>query len=149
MKALFCRIDFNYTTNFVKKCFLFFSIFFFCENYILNSILLQNFHFYVIIFAFKAFFPSFFKVDIHSTNVSCATDPIRWPSFFFQSYRLEELINTLLKKWNISQTFLIHFTLYLYLWWSLYLWWRVPRLIYIFPKVSSCHFTFSFFDLKR
>ena len=83
MKALFCRIYFNYTTNFVKKCFLFFSIFFFCENYILNSILLQNFHFYVIIFAFKAFFPSFFKVDIHSTNVSCATDPIRWPSFFF------------------------------------------------------------------
>ena len=98
MEALFCRIDFNYTTNFVKKCFLFFSIFFFCENYILNSILLQNFHFYVIIFAFKAFFPSFFKVDIHSTNVSCATDPIRWPSFFFQSYRLEELINTLLTK---------------------------------------------------
>ena len=98
MKALFCRIDFNYTTNFVKKCFLFFSIFFFCEKYILNSILLQNFHFYVIIFAFKAFFPSFFKVDIHSTNVSCATDPIRWPSFFFQSYRLEELINTLLTK---------------------------------------------------
>ena len=83
MKALFCRIDFNYTTNFVKKCFIFFSIFFFCENCILNSILLQNFHFYVIIFAFKAFFPSFFKVDIHSTNVSCATDPIRWPSFFF------------------------------------------------------------------
>ena len=98
MKALFCRIDFNYTTNFVKKCFLFFSIFFFCENYILNSMLLQNFHFYVIIFAFKTFFPSFFKVDIHSTNVSCATDPIRWPSFFFQSYRLEELINTLLTK---------------------------------------------------
>ena len=98
MEALFCRIDFNYTTNFVKKCFLFFSIFFFCENYILNSMLLQNFHFYVIIFAFKTFFPSFFKVDIHSTNVSCATDPIRWPSFFFQSYRLEELINTLLTK---------------------------------------------------
>ena len=98
MKALFCRIDFNYTTNFVKKCFLFFSIFFFCENYILNSMLLQNFHFYVIIFAFKTFFPSFFKVDIHSTNVSCATDPIRWPSFFFQSYRLEELINTLRTK---------------------------------------------------
>ena len=98
MEALFCRIDFNYTTNFVKKCFLFFSIFFFCENYILNSMLLQNFHFYVIIFAFKTFFPSFFKVDIHSTNVSCATDPIRWPSFFFHCYRLEELINTLLTK---------------------------------------------------
>ena len=36
--------------------------------------------------------------------------------------------NKLLAKWNISQAFLIHFTLYLYLWW------RVSRLIYIFLR---------------
>ena len=111
MEALFCRIDFNYTTNFVKKCFLFFSIFFFCENYILNSMLLQNFHFYVIIFAFKTFFPSFFKVDIHSTNVSCATDPIRWPSFFFSKLQARGTNKyTTNKMFHRHFWFTLHFT---------------------------------------
>ena len=54
-----------------------------------------------------------------------------------QSYRPKELINKLLTKWNRLRAFLIHFTLYLYLWWNLCLWWRVSRFIYIFPKVSS------------
>ena len=57
--------------------------------------------------------------------------------FFWQSYRLDELKNKLLTKWNLSQAFLIHITLYLYLWWSLYMWCRVSRLLYVFPKVSS------------
>ena len=53
------------------------------------------------------------------------------------SYSLEELVHEVMTKWNVSQVFLTHFTLYLYLWWSLCLWWSVSRLIYIFPKVLS------------
>ena len=101
------------------------------------------------IFAIKAFFlPSLRWISIQQMWVVRLT-PIRWQVFFLQNYRLEELINTLLTNWNISQAFLIHFTLYLYLWWSLYLWWRVPKLIYIFQKVSTCHFTLSFIWSKK
>ena len=35
------------------------------------------------ILAFKGFFPSFFKADLHSTNVSHTTDAICWQMFFF------------------------------------------------------------------
>ena len=49
IKALFCCINFDYITNFVKKCFVFLSIFFFyfeCkkrkQKYTLNSIILEN-----------------------------------------------------------------------------------------------------------
>ena len=32
---------------------------------------------------FQSFFPSFFKADLHSRNVSQATDTICWQMFFF------------------------------------------------------------------
>ena len=81
----------------------------------------------------------FFKGRFYMFSyISWATDAICWQiGFFWHSYRLEELINKLLTKWNISQAFLIQYTLYLYLWWSLYLWWRVPRPICVFPKLST------------
>ena len=87
---------------------------------------------------FQSFFLSFFKADLHSVNVICPTNPICWQMCCFgQNYRLEELINKLLTKWNLSQAFLIHCTLCLYLWLSLYLRWRVSRLVDVFPEVSS------------
>ena len=54
-------------------------------KYTFKLIITLNFFFYFMIFAFKVFFPSFFKVDLHSTNVRRATDAIRWQMFFFQS----------------------------------------------------------------
>ena len=86
---------------------------------------------------FQSFFPTFFKADLHSVNVICLTNPICCQMCCSgQNYRLEELkVNYL--QWNLSQVFLIHCTLYLYLWLSLYLWWRVSRLVDVFPKVSS------------
>ena len=56
---------------------------------------------------------------------------IIWQGVHLLVKLLEELINKLLKRRNLSQAFLIHFTLYLYLWW------RVSRPICIFWKVSS------------
>ena len=90
------------------------------------------------VFASKVFFlPSLMLISMQRMWVARLTQFADKWSFFWQSYRLEELINKLLTKWNLSQAFLIPFTLCLYLWWSLYLLWRVFRLIYVFPNVSS------------
>ena len=90
------------------------------------------------VFAFKVFFSNCGLHDWHNSNgFSFNLHFRRTKCSVYQSYRLEELMNKLLTKWNLLQTFLIHFTLYLYLWWSLYQWWKVSRLIYLFPKVSS------------
>ena len=56
---------------------------------------------------------------------------IIWQGVHLLVKLLEELINKLLTRRNLSQAFLIHFTLYLYLWW------RVSRPICIFWKVSK------------
>ena len=47
IKPIFCRINFDYTKNFAKQCFVFFHLFpFKCkkrkEKYTLNSIVLKN-----------------------------------------------------------------------------------------------------------
>ena len=114
--SLFCCINFDYATNFVKKMFCFSFYFDFLYVYltiviyfmnvmnfgfILNFFLLQRkkIHALKLIFAlnfsllrhdicfqslFVCFFSSFFKADLHSTNVSFATGTIRWQMGFFQ-----------------------------------------------------------------
>ena len=90
--------------------------------YTLKLIVALNFSFLRHGICFQSFFPSFFKADFHSANVGHTTDAVRWQMvFFWQSYRLEELRNRLLTKWNLSQAFLFDFTL-----------------IYIFDGVYIC-----------
>ena len=103
--------------DFVFKFFLLRSK----KIYTLKLIVALNFSLLRHDICFPSFLPSFFKAALHSTNVSRAIDSIRWEmGFFWQSYRLEKLINKILTKRNLSHVFLIHFTFYLYLWWSLY-----------------------------
>ena len=68
-----------YFTNFINFDFIF-KFFFFNMlklDVTLNLSLLGH------DICFQSFFPSFFKADLHSRNVSQATDTICWQMFFF------------------------------------------------------------------
>ena len=80
--VLFCCINFVYMTNFVKKMFVFVSIFFLLsikkeKKYALNLIV------------FKVFFPSFFKATFNKFNKFNKCESHDWHNFltngFFQS----------------------------------------------------------------
>ena len=74
-----------YFTNFIN--FDFISKFFFN---ILKLNVALNFSLLGHDIYFQSFFPSFFKADLHSSNVSQAPDTIRWQMFFFFQSSFEE-----------------------------------------------------------
>ena len=72
--------------NFMKFDFVFkFFLFQHKQMYTLKLTIALNFSLLCHIICFQSFFPSFFKVDLHLTNVSRMTDAICWQMFFFQS----------------------------------------------------------------
>ena len=78
--------------------------------YMLKLIVALNFSLLCHDICFQCFFPSFLRADLYSMNVNHVTDAVCWQIVFWQSYRLEELINKLLAKWNHKRFwFTLHF----------------------------------------
>ena len=78
--------------------------------FMLKLIVALNFSLLCYDICFQCFFPSFLRADLYSMNVNHVTDAVCWQIVFWQSYRLEELINKLLTKWNHKRFwFTLHF----------------------------------------
>ena len=78
--------------------------------FMLKLIVALNFSLLCYDICFQCFFPSFLRADLYLMNVNHVTDAVCWQIVFWQSYRLEELINKLLTKWNHKRFwFTLHF----------------------------------------
>ena len=66
--------------------------------FMLKLIVALNFSLLCYDICFQCFFPSFLRADLYLMNVNHVTDAVCWQIVFWQSYRLEELINKLLTK---------------------------------------------------
>ena len=99
-----------YFINIMNFDFIF-KFFLQCKKiFMLKLIVALNFSLLCYDICFQCFFPSFLRADLYSMNVNHVTDAVCWQIVFWQSYRLEELINKLLTKWNHKRFwFTLHF----------------------------------------